>query len=178
MNEIWGDIVGFEDRYQVSTHGRIKKLNPDGEDKIFIPATNNKGYNSIKIYREDLTYKNFLVHRLVAMAFIPNPDNLPQVDHLDRDRNNNYVDNLKWSTCSQNVKNRGFSNRYTGVYKRKNNKWMASIKLGKRLHYLGYYNCELSAALAFDRYVMENNLDRELNFPQEEYLEECYGRHE
>lgn len=76
--------------YEVSNLGRVKR---NGE--IIEPKINNSGYKALK----------FLVHRAVAELFIPNPENKPQVDHIDCDKLNNRVDNLRWVTASENMMN-------------------------------------------------------------------------
>ena len=87
--EFWKDIAGYESLYQVSSFGRVKSLK-FGKEKILKPGANNVNYLCVNLYK-DKTSKCFLVHRLVAAAFIPNPDDLPQVNHKDEDKSNNHV---------------------------------------------------------------------------------------
>lgn len=105
MKENWKDIKGYEGLYQVSDRGRIKSLNYNhtGKEKLLKPKTNRKkGYLNIALYKYGKTeYPS--VHRLVAEAFIPNPDNLPQVNHKDENPTNNNVDNLEWCTAKYNL---------------------------------------------------------------------------
>ena len=84
MKEEWRDIRGYEGKYQVSNLGRIKSLNYRGTGKegILSPTPNKKGYLVIGLYKNNKQNKK-RVNRLVAQAFIPNPDNLPQVNHLN-----------------------------------------------------------------------------------------------
>lgn len=93
--EIWKDIQGFEEFYQVSNLGRVRSLYKRGV--ILTPQINNRGYYFVMLYK-DGKYHHALVHRLVAMAFIPNELKLPQVNHKDEDKSNNVVDNLEWCT--------------------------------------------------------------------------------
>lgn len=93
--EIWKDIDGFEN-YQVSTWGRVRN-----KDKILKPYVTEKGYLKINLYKNGTCSKN-RVNRLVAQAFIPNPDNLPQVDHLDGNKWNNSISNLRWVNNATN----------------------------------------------------------------------------
>lgn len=117
MEEIWKDIKGYEGSYQVSNLGRVKSvgrlIERNGtEDFYYIkerirkPIKNNRGYLCVMLSKHCLS-KGFQVHRLVAQAFIPNPDNLPQVNHKDENKENNCVDNLEWCT---NEYNRNYSN--------------------------------------------------------------------
>ena len=84
--EIWKDIDGYEGLYQVSNLGRIKSLNykRTGRTKL-LKLVKSNGYLDIILYNNG-KYKHYLVHRLVAKAFIPNPDNLPEINHIDEDK--------------------------------------------------------------------------------------------
>jgi hypothetical protein len=91
--EIWRDIQDYEGLYQVSNLGRVKSLYKQGT--ILKPQINNRGYYFVMLYRNG-KYHHALVHRLVATTFIPNKENLPQVNHRDEDKSNNVVSNLEW----------------------------------------------------------------------------------
>lgn len=97
MNEIFKDVTGYEGLYQISNLGRVKSLK---YDKFMTPAISN-GYQRIGFTKNSIK-KFYRVHRLVAQAFIPNPDNKPFVNHKDGVRDNNVVDNLEWCTISEN----------------------------------------------------------------------------
>lgn len=106
MEEIWKDIPGFEGLYQVSNMGRVKSFcksekmgKPD--EYILNPTDAENGYANVTLYKSNVR-KKFLVHRLVAQAFLPNPNNLPQINHKDENRFNNRVDNLEWCTAKYN----------------------------------------------------------------------------
>lgn len=101
MQEIWKDIKDTKGRYQVSNLGRVKRKSFTKEDRILKPELRT-GYPSIQICLNGKR-KHARIHRLVATAFIPNPDNLPQVNHKDRDRTNNRVDNLEWCEEKYNL---------------------------------------------------------------------------
>ena len=102
MEEIWKDIKGYEWKYQVSNYGRVKSLNyrRTGNERLLKPILQPTGYLFVMLCKP---LKNFFIHRLVAEAFIPNPDNLPQVNHKDEDKTNNHVDNLEWCTQLYNL---------------------------------------------------------------------------
>lgn len=109
MTEKWKDIKGYEGLYQVSDLGRVRSL--DREDrlgrfklgKIKAPCDNGRGYLCVNL-KKDSKQKNKSVHRLVAEAFLPNPDNLPEINHKDGNKANNQVSNLEWCTRSENAK--------------------------------------------------------------------------
>ena len=95
--EIYKDIKDLEGLYQVSNFGNIMSLNyhMTGRAELLKPSLDKGGYLHIYLYK-DRKRKFFFIHRLVAETFIPNPDNLPQVNHKDEDKTNNSVDNLEW----------------------------------------------------------------------------------
>ena len=96
MNEIWKDVDGYEGLYQVSDLGRVK-----GKD---IKAKNLcQGYHHVGLWKNN-EVKSMKVHRLVALAFIPNPENKPCINHKDGNKLNNHVNNLEWCTYSENLK--------------------------------------------------------------------------
>lgn len=102
MHEIWKDVVGWEGLYQVSNLGNIRTLHYT-KPYLMHPKPDKYGYVSVSLVkRNSLKYKWCRVHRLVAEAFIPNPDNLPQVNHKDEDKTNNRADNLEWCTALYN----------------------------------------------------------------------------
>ena len=104
LNEIWKDILGYEGLYQVSNFGRIKIINyrQTGREKIMKLQLKKNNYLDIGLTKDGKT-KRFLIHRLVAQAFIPNTNNLPQVNHKDEDKQNNHYLNLEWCTHEYNI---------------------------------------------------------------------------
>ena len=98
MKEIWKDIKGYEGLYQVSSFGRVKRVTTG---RILKGSNDSIGYLLVILYKNNIgsTKK---IHRLVAEAFIPNPDNKPQVNHIDEDKTNNIVSNLEWMTAKEN----------------------------------------------------------------------------
>lgn len=104
QNEIWKDIDGYEGLYQISDKRRIKSLDyrRTGEERVLKTRKNEKGYLHVILYK-DRKPKSYRVHRLVAQNFIPNPENYPEVNHIDEDKTNNAVNNLEWCDRSYNV---------------------------------------------------------------------------
>lgn len=106
MKEIWKDVVGYEGLYQVSNYGRVKSLNYNrtGQERIMSPRHTKNGYLELLLYK-DGKRKQHQTHRLVAKAFIPNPDNKPYLDHINTIRTDNRTDNLRWVTHKENCNN-------------------------------------------------------------------------
>ena len=106
--EIWKDIDGYEGHYQISSLSRVKSLSrPSWNGKVFFntkerilsPRVKDNGYLFVTLCINNNKHHKY-IHRLVAQTFLPNLDNLPQVNHKDCDKTNNQVDNLEW--CNQN----------------------------------------------------------------------------
>lgn len=96
--EVWKDVLGYEGLYLISNRGRVKSFYQGN-----IKAYNfNGNYYDVTLFKNGKG-KHFLVHRLVAIAFIPNPNNLPQVNHKDEDKLKNHVDNLEWCDFHYNI---------------------------------------------------------------------------
>lgn len=101
--EIWRNVIEYENLYQVSNEGRVKSLNykKTKKEKILKQYIDNCGYLFVTLSNKGKT-KSFKIHRLVAETFIPNPQNLPCVNHKDEDKTNNKVENLEWCTYEYN----------------------------------------------------------------------------
>lgn len=101
-NEVWKDIEGFEGLYQVSNYGRIKSLHArKGTGKLIMKPKNSRGYQVIKLAGRN-GKKFFSIHRLVAKTFMPNPHNLPCVNHKNENKADNRVENLEWCSVRYN----------------------------------------------------------------------------
>lgn len=113
-DEIWKDVPGYEGRYQVSSEGNVKSLGrvvmrSDGKpythkECILEHRINCWGYHTVPLSIRDGANKQrrYMVHRLVAMAFVPNNNNYPQINHIDGNKGNNTPSNLEWCTNSMN----------------------------------------------------------------------------
>lgn len=110
MKEIWKDISGFENYYQVSNLGRVKSLSRQiyngkgyytSSEKILKGHVITNGYIQVEFKKDNKRYLK-LVHRLVAETFIPNLKNLPQINHIDGNKQKNNIENLEWCTNSEN----------------------------------------------------------------------------
>jgi hypothetical protein len=111
MEEIWKDIDGYEGFYQVSNYGRVRSLDrfvkrlgfPFKVSGKVMRQTKQNGYPHISLTK-DGQLKRAKVHRLVALAFIPNPNQKPCINHIDSVRHHNYPSNLEWCTHSENTR--------------------------------------------------------------------------
>jgi hypothetical protein len=120
FEEIWEDVKGYEGLYQVSNMGRVKSLArivehpPQGtltvKEKILTPSKNRVGYLQVRLSKSSTECLKY-IHRLVAEAFILNPDNKPQVNHISGRKNQNDIKNLEWSSRSSNIK------RFAAMYR-------------------------------------------------------------
>lgn len=101
------DNVIYED-YEISSHGRVRNINyrNTGRIRVLKPHLDTRNYYDIGIWKNGMK-KTYRVHTLVATMFIPNPHGLTEVDHIDRNRHNNHVSNLRWTTHQQNMDNGG-----------------------------------------------------------------------
>ena len=108
--EYWKPVVGYEGLYEVSNWGRVKSIkrivkSPRGYrtvcERTLKPTKDSHGYLCVSLYKEG-KMKFVKIHRLVAEAFLDNPDNLPQINHKDEDKTNNHVNNLEWCDAKYN----------------------------------------------------------------------------
>lgn len=148
--EVWRPIEGVEGDYSVSSHGRVRNDRKGRLLKLvkFIGKT-GKEYYIVFLKPIDGCWKQFLLHRLVATAFIENPELKPCVDHIDNNGLHNHISNLRWASRQENSRNRKkqlSSSPYKGVYWDKAcSKWRASIKIDSKTLNLGLYDDPLEA---------------------------------
>jgi hypothetical protein len=150
INECWRSIDGYIN-YQVSNIGRVRNADTG---RILKPNILPNGYYMIGLYK-DGKVKRFYIHRLVAHEFIENPNNKKFVDHIDNDRTNNCINNLRWATKTENGENRlkrkNTSSTYKGVHwAKREQKWHARITIDRKQKHLGYFDDEEEAARVYN----------------------------
>jgi len=150
--EVWTDI-SVAPEYMISSFGRVKRKRDDFYPKIGLNKA--RGYYQVK-----LNGKSYYLHRLLAQAFIPNPENKPQVDHIDGNPQNNCLSNLRWATHAENMRNRkkhrNNTSEYTGVtFDKWSGKWKAQIKINGKNKSLGYFHTKEEAAAAYEAAAKE-----------------------
>lgn len=110
--EVWKNVDGYDGMYQISNNGRVKSFQPRGGDNngkvrtgkahYLTPSLSTTGYFRVSLVTNNKK-KDVKIHRLVAMAFLPNPDNKPYINHKDGNKTNNAVSNLEWCTQTENI---------------------------------------------------------------------------
>ena len=166
INEVWRSIDGYVN-YQVSNVGRIRNANTG---KVLRGISHTEGYLHVKLTGTQ-GRRNEFIHRLVAREFIDNPDNKRCVDHINYDKTDNAVNNLRWATHSENSRNMSkrnhASSKYLGVcWEPRRQTWRASITTNGHARHVGYFDIEEDAAKAYDeRAIAEHGAYANLNFP-------------
>lgn len=157
--EIWKEVEGYEGLYEVSNFGRVRSLGNDKtrKTKILKAGERKDGYLQVGLCKNK-KQKIFRVHRIVAQAFIPNPLNLPEVNHKDEDKTNNRVENLEWCSRKYNVNygtcikrqaekkvNGKLSKPVISTDKNGNEEWFPSAREAERLY--GFHQQHICACL-------------------------------
>ena len=166
--DILYDVVGFEGLYQINKNGNIWS---NTSNRFLKPYYNSGGYLMVSLGKVN----KYRVHRLIATQFIPNPDNLPEIDHIDRNRTNNNLENLRWCSQSTNQQNKtkrkdntsGFKHIDTKCSKRKNGKiyeyWRIQINNENfkcNIHY-SKNNYNLEEVVEFrNKIYIDNNIQK------------------
>ena len=140
-DEVWRDIENYEGLYQISNFGRVKSLHYERE-KILKLSNAKDGY--LQITLQNKGGKSFQIHRLVANAFIPNPNNFSQVNHIDENKKNNKAKNLEWCTPLYNI-------RYgNGIKKRAINRGTSVIGVDEEGSEVQFYSLTEAGRNGFD----------------------------
>jgi hypothetical protein len=147
MEEVYKAIDGYN-IYEVSNMGNVRNK----KTGLILKQKLRKGYYSIGLSKNGKN-KNFNIHRLIASYFIPNPNNKRCVDHIDRDKLNNKIENLRWVSISENGMNRTISTNnkssYSGVcFHKKIKKWQVKITINGKGKYIGIYTNFEDAVIA------------------------------
>jgi hypothetical protein len=145
-------LIDDYDNYSVSSFGRVRN---DDSGKVLKAGINSSGYYAVSLCNNGKK-KNVYIHRLVTHAFIDNHNNKGYVDHIDNNKLNNKIPNLRWVTSKENNQNRSISKRNTsgikGVsYNKRDKKWHANIRIDGILIYLGgFHNIEDAKKVRFE----------------------------
>ena len=161
MQEIWKDIIGYENLYQVSNLGRIKRILfinnkiTKKQEKILKLQINKRNRIYVCLYKNN-NRKNCLVHRLVAKAFISNPNNYPEINHIDGNSTNNNINNLEWCTAKYNMKH-AYENNLSHL-KKYNEKHKKAIMRDDGKKYTSSYEAaeDLNVSVCSIRDVLKN----------------------
>tara|TARA_R110000772_G_scaffold242166_1_gene354563 strand:- start:195 stop:653 length:459 start_codon:yes stop_codon:yes gene_type:complete len=151
------DVVGY-DKYMIYEDGRVWSKPKNGKEGKFLkPGVNNHGYYAVCLFNEDGIRKKMRIHRLVALHYIPNPENKPEVDHIDREQLNNNIKNLRWATRCENQQNKGAYGavKFRGVCK-SGNKFRAQITINGKLKHIGTYETAEEASVAYNNYIISS----------------------
>lgn len=117
-------IIRQNPTYKVSSTGIVKRVDNDRE---LVGMASHRGHLKVKLYSGGGVYKPWFIHRLVATEFIPNPNNYPVIDHIDRCPSNNNVENLKWATRSHNTDNTSTPKSIRIKYLDNNKTWIINV---------------------------------------------------
>ncbi len=174
--EIFKDVNGFN-RYTISNMGNVF----DKKRKIFIKPCIDNGYYRFSMCNDDNCWKRVLQHRLIGINFIDNPNNYDMIDHIDHDKLNNDIKNLRWCNNQMNQMNKkkqkNMSCDFKGVYKHKK-KYQTAIKYENISYYIGSFGDALTAGYAynvaakllFKKFAFLNLIEPPENYLQIKYL--------
>ena len=176
--EIWLDIADLP--YKISSLGNVERRDDapykHKSKKYVTPYISNKGYLCINLYKNSKVHK-YQIHRLIALAFIPNPDSLPEINHIDGNPLNNNLANLEWCTHQYNMqhawdtglhlnrhanastKRTKSTSEYIGVsWSEQRKRWCVHVTFSKKHYSAGRFTDEVEAAIAYDNLIKEKDL--------------------
>ena len=166
MNKIWKDVKGYEGRYKISNQGNLMSIK-NGKCKIINGSISKEGYLQYTLnWKSENKYNVYTAQQLVAIAFLnhkPNSTNGYVVDHINDNRLDNRIENLRLISNHQNSIKRYNKNQLFGTTKNKYNRWLAFIWHNKKQNYLGTYDTELEAHLKVVEFMKINNINRIIN---------------
>lgn len=162
------DAVGYEGLYQINKNGQVWVITQTKykKSRFLKPIINQDGYYKIGLTTKEGKRKTLTLHRLIALQFIPNPDNLPVIDHIDRNRTNNSIENLRWTTVQKNTHNRPRMRDNTTIYKNIGI-WFNAIKVG-------YWRLDIKAnGFYFNKYYRQDKttLEEVIVIRNQKYIE-------
>ena len=154
-NEIFKTITGFNN-YKISNLGNVKNLLTN---KMLKSAVNVYGYLFVSLYNNGKTQQK-RIHRLLGETFIENPLNKPFIDHIDHNRLNNNINNLRWADEKENSRNstkrKNSSSKYRGVYyDNEKKRYRVKIYVNNRQEQIGYFNDENEAGEAYNKFARD-----------------------
>ena len=170
--ELWKDIEGYEGLYQVSNLGRIRSTEHIDRLGRLKPSTirkvhdNGRGYLKV-LLKENSKQKNFLVHRLVAIAFLEKPQNKDYINHKDGNKQNNRVDNLEWCNRSENMKH-SYSLGLSKIRKCENANWHKLTQ--KEVDYIRKNAKPYDSVFSYEQFIKKFNVSSTTI----KYI--CYGK--
>lgn len=157
-------LINNYNNYSVSNFGYVRN---DKSGRILKPIDNGDGYLFINLSKNGIR-KNFTIHRLVGLHFLPNWKAYKEIDHRNQDKLDNRVLNLRWATrseqCANKTKQQNTTSKFIGVsFHKIKNKWVAHIRcqklLGGKRKYLGYFETEDEANSSRQKYIIDNHLE-------------------
>ena len=162
--EIWKDIKDYEGFYQVSSVGRVRSMGNGGsnnsKERILKPYKNE--YLMVNLFKNGKRTP-FLIHRLVAEAFIPNIDNKPFIDHIDTNPSNNKIENLRWVTQKENLNNPLTINKFKSRIGKLHPKHKSILQFDKNMNFIKKWDCA-------------RDIERELGFNNSCISDCCNGK--